>query len=129
MWIYHGQHEAGDVEKRRDDKDDKDEKGSDDPAGCKLAADALIDMRSFTRGKSLFRKRKERAILTRRDELMLANPKISKIGAYQKALKELWASADQESWEKKGVSELEDKYEYVPHPIDCQTSSETVSLG
>jgi hypothetical protein len=70
----------------------------------KLAAVALVDMKTFSKGRDLFKRRKASEILIRRDEIMLANPEISQVGAYQKALKQLWSDADQDWWDVQASS-------------------------
>jgi hypothetical protein len=77
----------------------------------KLAASALVDMKTFNKGRSLFKQRKESEILARRDELMNIDESLSQVGAYQKALKQLWATVDQDWWDAQAVGEMEDIHE------------------
>jgi hypothetical protein len=53
-------------------------------------------------------------IASRRTEILLGNPSMSKVGAYAKALAELWAEANQELWESEAASIPKDIYGYVP---------------
>jgi hypothetical protein len=76
----------------------------------KEAAKALVDLKTFSKGRNLFKKRKHIEVIAKRDELISNNPEISKIGAYQKALKQLWANADQEFWEAQAIGEVQDIY-------------------
>lgn len=78
----------------------------------KQAAAALIDMKSFSKGRSLFRKRKEDEIMALRDQIQ-AIEHIPQVAAFQKAWKSLWNEADQDYWETQAVGELEDVFEYV----------------
>jgi hypothetical protein len=79
----------------------------------RLAASALLDLKTFSKGKSLFKRRKNSDILAKRDEIMLDDPVISKVGAYQRALKLLWNGAEQEVWEAQAAGEAEDIFEYI----------------
>ena len=81
------------------------------------AANALVDLKSFSKGKSLFRKKNENEIIEKRNVLVNSPINMSPIGAYQKALRILWSEADQDKWEAKAAGELEDIYVYV-----CLTS-------
>jgi hypothetical protein len=77
----------------------------------KLAASALVDLKTFTKGRNLFKKRNHTDILAKRDQIMGENPAISQVGAYQKALKLLWSEADQPFWEAQALGEAEDIFE------------------
>lgn len=77
----------------------------------KIAAAAIVDLKTYSKGKTLFKMRKSAEILARRDELVEENQDLSQVGAYQKALKELWVSADQEFWEAQAASVADDIYE------------------
>lgn len=77
------------------------------------AANAIIDMKSFTKGKSLFKRRKHAEILEKRDLILSKTPGCSQIGAYQKSLSMLWSDADQEWWENRASSEKDEQYEFV----------------
>ena len=60
----------------------------------KLAASALVDWKSLTKGRALFKRRNYTEIIRRRDAIMKEDPRISQLGAFQKASKELWQEAD-----------------------------------
>jgi hypothetical protein len=79
----------------------------------KLAASALVDLKTFSKGRSLFKRRKHSDILKERDVIMLDDPNMSQVGAYQKALKLLWNDADQDIWEAQAQGEAEDVFEYI----------------
>src|ERR1700754_4306499 len=82
-----------------------------DKEAMKASAIALVDLKTYSKGRNLFKMRNNAEILEKRDILMLKNPKLSQVGAYQKALKELWSEADQESWEAQASSDADDIYE------------------
>jgi hypothetical protein len=94
-------------------------RGGDDTAtrelseDLKRAADALVNLKSFSKGKSLFKRTLNTEILSKRDEILQDNPSLTRIGAFQKALKLLWASANQDYWEAQACGEIEEIYEYV----------------
>ena len=77
------------------------------------AAAALVDLQKVKQGKSCFKTAMHMEICLRRDQIMADVPNMSKVGAYQKALKELWSTADQEEWESKAAESIEDIFEYV----------------
>lgn len=77
----------------------------------KSAAAAIVDLKSYSKGRNLFKMQHNTEILAKRDELLEENPSLSQVGAYQKALKELWLSTDQEFWEAQAASVAEDIYE------------------
>ena len=77
----------------------------------KAAASALIDLKTFSKGRSLFKRKKNSEILERRAEIMDENPNVPHIAAYQKALKQLWSEQDQDVWEAQAIGEVEDIYE------------------
>jgi hypothetical protein len=74
----------------------------------KVAASALFDLKSITKGRTLFKRKRYVEIIRRRDEIMLNDPLISQLGAFQKANKELWQEADQEHWEREASLEFND---------------------
>ena len=55
-------------------------------AAMKQAASALVDLKSYSKGKNSFKKHKREEISTLRDRIMRESPGISRIGAFQKAL-------------------------------------------
>jgi hypothetical protein len=77
----------------------------------KEAASALVDLKTYSKGRNLYKRRNRDVILTKRDEILSETPELTKIGAFQKAMKHLWGSADQGYWEAQGVGEAEDIYE------------------
>ena len=77
----------------------------------KTAATALVDFKTYSKGKNLFKRRMSSEIMARRDEIIQANSDIPLIAAYQKALKQLWAECDQDYWEAQAVGEADDIYE------------------
>jgi hypothetical protein len=77
----------------------------------KKCAMVLFDARTFSKGRILFKRRKNTEINNKRDEILRENPDISRVGAFQKAWKILWADADQEYWEELASREAEDVYE------------------
>lgn len=83
--------------------------------GLKTSASAIFDLKSFTKGRSLFKERKNDEILDRRDQIMEEEPSLPQIAAYQKALKQLWVEADQDWWEAQAVDLTENIYKYVLH--------------
>jgi hypothetical protein len=64
------------------------------------AAAVLMDIKSYSKGRDLFKQRKHSEIVTRKTEILLSGVVSSPVGAYQRAWKELWAEADQDAWEK-----------------------------
>ena len=88
-------------------------RASEDTDALKAAAAALVDLKTYSKGRNLFKERNNAEILAKRDLLMEENPKLSRVGAFQKALKELWHDADQEFWDAQATSEADDIYEYV----------------
>jgi len=77
----------------------------------KQAASALVDLKTFSKGRSLFKKNHFPQITTLRDTIVRETPSISRVGAFQKAMKVLWDGADQEYWETRAVGESEDIFE------------------
>jgi hypothetical protein len=77
------------------------------------SAAALLDLKSVTSGRELFKERMHSAILSRRSMIMLRNPDTSMVGAYAKALAELWGEADQEHWESEAESASVDVHKFV----------------
>ena len=75
------------------------------------AATALIDFQKVNRGKDCFKKQMHGKIALLRDKLMSEDPSLSKVGAYQRALKMLWSEADQDVWEAKAGDEVNDVFE------------------
>jgi hypothetical protein len=65
------------------------------------AAAALVDLKSVTSGRDLFKEEMHSDIVSRRTMILLKDPDMSKVGAYSKALAELWSEADREEWEAK----------------------------
>ena len=88
-----------------------DQNGSIENEGLKALAAALVDLKTFSRGRGCFKKHNHQDICTRRDEILSAKPGTSYIGAYQTSFKELWDKADQDYWEKQAVGEMRDIYE------------------
>lgn len=66
------------------------------------AASVLYDLKTATKGRSLFKRNKYDEIIKRRKEIIDDQPSMSQVGAFQMALRELWEKADQEYWERKG---------------------------
>jgi hypothetical protein len=77
----------------------------------KAAAAALVDLKTFSKGRTLFRRRMHTQIRQKKESIMADSPHISAIGAYQKAQKILWDEADQDHWEADAVAERNDIYE------------------
>jgi hypothetical protein len=71
----------------------------------KIAASALFDLKTVTKGRNRFKRKKYSDIIRRRDELMKEDPKLSQVGAFQKSFKELWQEADQDYWEQEASQE------------------------
>lgn len=66
----------------------------------RYAADLIANFQSYSKGQSLFKKRKHNEIRARRNELCLADPGLAQIAAYSKAVKQLWAEeVDHAHWE------------------------------
>jgi hypothetical protein len=59
-----------------------------------------MDIKSYSKGRNLFKQRKHSEIVTRKTEILLSGEVSSSVGAYQKAWKELWAEADQAKYEE-----------------------------
>lgn len=79
-------------------------------AAMNAAATALVDFRTFSRGKSLFKEQNHAEILTRRAEILAMEDGLPLVAAHQRALKELWHDADQELWETQALLEPDDLY-------------------
>ena len=79
-------------------------------AALKMAAAALCDLKTYSKGKSFFKEQNETKIKERQTQILGQNPDMSQIGAYQVALKELWRQEDQESWEVKAGASTEDVF-------------------
>jgi len=77
----------------------------------KHAGSALVDLKSYSKGRNLFKKRHLDEISALRDDIVRNTPGISRVGAFQKALKTLWSKADQQHWETQAVGDVEDIYE------------------
>lgn len=78
----------------------------------KQAASALVDLRTYSKGRQLFKKRNQKEIAELRDEMLRNDPSLKSIGAFQKALKTLWNDANQEYWEEQSIGEAEDIFEW-----------------
>jgi len=78
-----------------------------------VAAAALVDLKAYSKGKRLFRKRMYDGIAASRDTLLKHNSNLSHIGAFQKALKQMWDAEDHDYWEAQAAGDPEDVYEYV----------------
>jgi hypothetical protein len=79
----------------------------------KVAAAALVDLKTFNSGRALFKRENQQRIFARRAEIMTNDPKASSVGAYQTAFKELWGETNQRYWEDKAAGESKDVYECV----------------
>ena len=77
----------------------------------KSAASALVDLKTYSKGRTLFKKKRNTEILAKRAEIMAKDPSLPKIAAYQKALKQLWSNQDQDVWEARATGEANDIYE------------------
>jgi hypothetical protein len=65
----------------------------------KKAASSLFDLKSYSKGKSVFLKRHRDQVLARRDELIKSEGLIP-VAAYQKASKQLWLEEENhEYWD------------------------------
>ena len=71
----------------------------------KLAASALVDWKTLSNGRALFKRRNYANIITRRGQLMKEDPKLCQLGAFQKAYRELWQAADQDYYEREASNE------------------------
>jgi hypothetical protein len=67
----------------------------------KIAASALFDLKTVSKGRNHFKRKKYADIIRRRDQLLKEDPKLSQVGAFQKAFKELWQATDQDYWEQR----------------------------
>jgi hypothetical protein len=65
-------------------------------------------MKSFSKGRDLFKEEKHSEITTRKTEILLSGEVTSPVGAYQRALKELWEEADQDDWEAQAKTKGKD---------------------
>jgi hypothetical protein len=77
----------------------------------KVAAAAIIDLKTFSKGRAVFKREKHTEICARRAEILAEDPKASLVGAYQKALKELWGETNQRYWEQRAVDVTKDIHE------------------
>jgi hypothetical protein len=75
------------------------------------AATFLMDMKSFSKGRDLFKEEKHAEITTRKTEILLSGEVTSPVGAYQRALRELWEEADREDWERRAETHGKNIYE------------------
>jgi hypothetical protein len=79
----------------------------------KVAAAALVDLKTYNKGRSLFKRENHQLISSRRAEIMANDPKASGVGAYQTSLKELWEETNQRYWEERAAGESKDIHECV----------------
>jgi hypothetical protein len=80
-------------------------------AAMTLAANALADLRSYSKGQSVFKIRKHDDIRARRDEILRSDPSLAQIGAYSKAVKQLWAEEEDHGfWEAQALEIGNDVY-------------------
>lgn len=77
-------------------------------AAMNAAATALVDFRTFSRGKSLFKDQNHAEILERRADILTMEEGLPLVAAHQRALKELWHEADQEYWDTRALLECDD---------------------
>ena len=77
-----------------------------------VAAAALFDFKNYSKGKSLFKSRHEKQIRERKLQLLKENSALGSIGAYQRAVKELWAAEDEQYWEREAETGRDDIFEY-----------------
>ena len=96
---------------RNNRRDKSDDNGRAEVDALEANAVALMELRSYSKGKALFNKEKEKEIATRKAMLLAADPSLVPIGALQKAMKQLWAEADREFWEAQASSDDEEIYE------------------
>jgi len=75
------------------------------------SAAVLVDFRSYSKGKRLFRKRMYDDIVAKRELLQEQDPSLCQIAAFQKALKSMWDNADQDYWETQAAGDPDDIYE------------------
>jgi hypothetical protein len=87
------------------------ENGNAEVEALKALAAALIDLKTYSGGRALFRKRNHQQIKVKKESLLAADPHLGSIGAFQKAQKLLWEEADQDLWEDEAVAEGKDIYE------------------
>lgn len=95
----------------RNNRKEKPEGRDTEIEALKSNAAALFELRSFSKGKALFKKQKKKDILIRKAELMAADPMLAPIGALQKATKQLWSEAEQDHWEAQATSDADEIYE------------------
>jgi hypothetical protein len=74
----------------------------------KVAAAALFDLKTVTKGRTLFMRQQSPDIIRRRDAILEENPALSQIGAFRKASKQLWQEADRVQWEKDALESSDD---------------------
>jgi hypothetical protein len=80
----------------------------------KVAASALFDLKTASKGRNHFKRKNYPDIIRRRDQLLKDDPKQSQVGAFQKASKEMWQAADQGYWEREASEENDlSIFEYV----------------
>lgn len=88
------------------------ENGHTNTAAIKAAANSLVDLKTYSKGKTVFKKRKHEQIHARQQKLMETNPTLPRIGAYQSALKQLWAEEeDHDYWEAQAKATADDIFE------------------
>ena len=69
----------------------------------KNAAAALTELKAYSNGRDVFRQEKHSEITERKKELMHTGEVTSGVGAYQRAVRELWEEEDQDYWEEKAA--------------------------
>ena len=77
----------------------------------KTAASALFDLKAFSNGRELFKKRMQPEIVARRSEILREKPNTHMIAAFQMAFKEMWERADKDLWEQRAGEESENIFE------------------
>ena len=79
----------------------------------KEVGEKLVNLKSSSRGKRLFKLQHQDTISAQQTELLTANPKLLPVVAYQKAVKFLWEKEDEDHWEALAETELSDEiYKY-----------------
>jgi hypothetical protein len=75
------------------------------------AAATLLELKAFSKGRDLFKEENHSQITVRKTEILLSGEVTSSVGAYQRALRELWEEADQEDYEKRAKTARKDIFE------------------
>ena len=98
----------------RNHQKEVDFRGCREALAMKELSKQLADLKTFSRGKTLFKKRNSDLISAEQETLLELNPNMLPVVAYQKAVMSLWSQEDKELWDKLAEGEIDDGvYEYI----------------